>query len=145
MSVRQPIRSRHLKAKHRHIPGFLPLRAFLPQPLRIWLKHGVTEFVFFLRKTTGYASIPLPATYRETREGAFRAYHIFNTKNPLAEREFDTAMIGRAVEFGYMQWPSRIVGYVHGKDVLDIGCGHSHALCAAGSEMRDDENNPFRS
>jgi SAM-dependent methyltransferase len=134
MSLEKPAGVGPLKTKPRHIPGFLPLRALLPPLLRIWLKHRVTEFVFFLRKITGYASIPLPA-HHDTRAGAFRAYHIYNANYPLAEREFDAAMIGRAVEFGYMQWPRRIVDYVHGKDVLDIGCGtgiHSLAYVVVG-------------
>ena len=112
-----------LKTRHRHIPGFLPFRALLPRSLRVWLKHRSTEFVLFLRRATGYTSIPLPATFPETRQGVFRAYHIFNAENPLADREFDAAMIARAVDFGYTLWPRRIVDYVHGKDVLDIGCG----------------------
>ena len=79
--------------------------------------------------------ISLPATFHETRQGAFGAYHIFNAENPLADREFDAALIGRAVDFGYMLWPNRIVDYVHGKDVIDIGCGtgiHSLAYVVFG-------------
>jgi len=32
-------------------------------------------------------------------------------------------MIKRALDFGYIKWPSEIARYVTGKDVLDVGCG----------------------
>ncbi|MDY7110139.1 MAG: class I SAM-dependent methyltransferase [Planctomycetota bacterium] len=56
-------------------------------------------------------------------DAACKAYFLFNARGRDSRRNFDRAMIRRAVEFDYLSWPRKIAGDVRGLDVLDVGCG----------------------
>lgn len=53
-----------------------------------------------------------------------KAAHFAFTKNPArAIRNYDSDLITKSVEYGYIMWPRRIQGRIVGKSVLDVGCG----------------------
>jgi SAM-dependent methyltransferase len=54
---------------------------------------------------------------------ACKAYFRFNGRDADSLRNFNRDLIRRAVEFDYVSWPRKIAADVHGRDVLDVGCG----------------------
>lgn len=52
-----------------------------------------------------------------------RAFWINTAGKPWRGRSMHPEILERAIEYGYMGWPSRIQDWVRGKDVLDVGCG----------------------
>ena len=99
------------------------LAAALPEKLRVSIVRGLGNIAAFIAPTEARKSAILNATFHQSRSSAYQAYRIFNRNYPLAEQEFHEDLIGRAVDFGYLEWPRKIQQYVQSKDVLDVGCG----------------------
>lgn len=79
-----------------------------------------------------------PGAISMTRSPAhlLRAYWINNAKNPWRGSCFQPEILRRALEFGYVNWPSKIQDLVRDKDVIDVGCGsgiHGIGHLAAGA------------
>ena len=67
--------------------------------------------------------------YADRPRKACLAYFLFNGLSFRSLRDFESRMIRRAAEFGYMDWPRRIREDVRGADILDVGCGTGlHAI-----------------
>jgi SAM-dependent methyltransferase len=70
-----------------------------------------------------------PMRYHENPIQAFQFLRIANKDHWGHVKKVDLKLLERAVEFNYLSWPRRIFTYVHGKDILDIGCGTGlHAI-----------------
>ncbi|HET6469904.1 MAG TPA: TylF/MycF/NovP-related O-methyltransferase [Geminicoccaceae bacterium] len=74
----------------------------------------------------------LPAAIKnfdKVPEQALGAFALFNPEPPPVDEGLHSALVARAVELGYVSWPKKIRGHVHGKRVLDVGCGAGiHAI-----------------
>ena len=67
--------------------------------------------------------------YADRPRKACLAYFLFNGLSFRSLRDFESIMIRRAAEFGYLDWPRKIRDDVRGADVLDVGCGTGlHAI-----------------
>ena len=67
----------------------------------------------------------------------FRAYWVNNADKPWRGGSFQPEILQQAFDYGYMGWPSKVQSIVHGKDIVDIGCGpglHGIGYLAAGAK-----------
>lgn len=67
---------------------------------------------------------------------AMRAYWLNNADKPWRGTSFRPEIIGKAFDYGYMSWPSKIQDSVRGKDIIDVGCGsglHGVGFLTAGA------------
>jgi SAM-dependent methyltransferase len=75
------------------------------------------------KTTEKHGTLEAPYRFHQDPIAAERAFFVFNDDTPESRANFCPAMIHRAVEFDYLNWPRRISMEVRGRDVLDVGCG----------------------
>ncbi len=63
------------------------------------------------------------AGFQRSIQHCGRAFWINTAGKPWRGRSMHPEILERAIDYGYMGWPSRIQDWVRGKDVLDVGCG----------------------
>ena len=72
----------------------------------------------------------------EDKKEFAKAAHFLHAKDiEVAINSYDPEMIDISVDFGYLVWPKKIQRHIHGKHVLDIGCGfggYGNAFLATG-------------
>lgn len=77
-----------------------------------------------------------PVHFARSAAWAMRGFWANNDKNDWRGASFHPAILTKAYEYGYMNWPNKMRLHVVGKDVLDIGCGpglHGLGYLAAGA------------
>ncbi|WP_310620113.1 methyltransferase domain-containing protein [Flexibacterium corallicola] len=52
------------------------------------------------------------------------AFFYYSKDVRRAFKNYDSELIDSAVELGYCTWPRKIQSYIHGRNVLDVGCGY---------------------
>lgn len=78
----------------------------------------------------------VPVHFHRSAALARRGHWINNADSSVFGRGFFPRIITRAFDYGYIGWPSKVREIVHGKSVLDIGCGpglHGVGYLAAGA------------
>ncbi len=78
-----------------------------------------------------------PIKFHGTHENMVQGYWLNNLENPDRLAAFHDPIMQRALDFGYISWPSKVRSVVVGQDVLDIGCGpglHGLGYLAAGAK-----------
>ena len=75
--------------------------------------------------------------FHRSFEDLLQGYWLNNIENAPRLAEFEPAIMQRALDFGYISWPSKVRETVAGCDILDIGCGpglHGLGYLAAGAK-----------
>lgn len=75
----------------------------------------------FLRGSVDHGFQKLP--FHRSEQLAQKAFCYFNQGMADRYANFHPKMIRRAVDFGYLGWPRKILSEVKGRDILDVGCG----------------------
>lgn len=65
---------------------------------------------------------PGPDWTRDRRQATIAYFH-FAEGLDSALRNYDPHLIDISTQFDYVTWPKRIQEYIHGRSVLDVGCG----------------------
>ncbi|MEO1292874.1 MAG: class I SAM-dependent methyltransferase [Pseudomonadota bacterium] len=85
-----------------------------------------------------HAALPkaLPEHFHQSGARALRGHWLNSAGRESRGRDFWPEVIQKSHAFGYLHWPSKVRAHVHGKAVLDIGCGpglHGIGYLAAGA------------
>ena len=86
---------------------------------------------------TSQGTLPGAITLSRSHSHLMRAYWVNNADKPWRGSSFQPEILQQAFDYGYMGWPSKVQSIVHGKDIVDIGCGpglHGVGYLAAGAK-----------
>lgn len=86
---------------------------------------------------TSEGTLPGAINFARSPSHLMRGYWVNNADKPWRGGSFHPAILKRALEYGYIGWPSKVQEFVRGKDILDIGCGpglHGIGYLVAGAK-----------
>lgn len=79
--------------------------------------------IFYMQNIQDYGNTTEKIDISRSSIAAVRAFWANNSDKDWRGTAFQPSIILRASEFGYMAWPQRLSEFVHGCDIIDIGCG----------------------
>jgi len=144
-AIYRAIRQGDMPRAYRHLAQLPKERKLVRAWEKIEMKHLIghgdpIEMSTFSEVLAGHCSTgdkPLPVAFHASPSQALSGFWVNNEKNDWRAQAFWPEILMRAQEFGYLNWPGKIREHVHGRDVLDVGCGpglHGIGFLAAGAK-----------